>query len=1234
MKKVVFLYAVLLLFLAGSARLLLRDRAQSSIGKPLVSYCALKNKGKLPRLERRPTDWFYRQRIFPYDSLPIGKHREAIVEARELRAQLLRTTADEVTWHAAGPTNIPGRVCDLAVDPFDPATIYVASASGGVFKTTNSGQDWAAVLDSEGAYPTGAVAVHPTNPNIVYVGTGEGNPACGPHEGCGVFKSVDAGATWDHVGLPNSLRIPRIIVDPDYPETVYVAVYGGYFENAGDERGVYRSVDGGATWDQILYPIPGMGCIDLVLHPSSNTMLAAFFELQGDFGPNVWRSTDRGDTWTNISDAGVGLPPTSMDFGRIGLTIDPVTGTAYAQYSENFRIFYGTFKSIDTGATWSQVSGVGLSGLYDGWLGFYFGNVRVAPGAPDIVYALGLLTRRSLDGGDTWAILHDGIDVHVDQHAMYIYPDNIDEVLLGNDGGVYRSHDGGDSWDTLVSMPNDQFYAITIDYQNPERLYGGTQDNGTLRTLTGGGDDWDQILGGDGMHCIVDYTNPDIIYASAQLGYLVKFVDGGTNYRGAIDGINFSEPRNWNTPVVMDHNDPLVLYYGTSHLYRSTDGAESWSSVSDDLAYGGTLSTIAVSRTDPDVVYVGADNGLVWCTTDGCETWSIIVSGLPIRYVTRVVVDPFDPAVVYVTLSGYANEGSWSPHIHRSTDYGQTWISIEGNLPDAPVNDVVVDYYNDSTLYVGNDVGVYVTKNLGSTWEPFGTGLPIVTVQDLAYHIPTRKLVAGTYGRSMYVTTTPCDDETDSDSDGNGDDCDNCPLAHNPLQEDVDFDLIGDACDECSDTDGDGAGDPGYAANTCPEDNCPTISNVDQSDVDFDGIGDICDVRPTEWDTVTTECLKLAVGNNGNFGHQEDSVSMDYAADGDCDPEAVKYIFDGTTVITYINDGDTIAGHSLYNNQKLTLVDDVNETVPTVTTVDYDIYETGTMVTEDSAVALEVTWWAPKQAENCPFIIKRTKAFPYDGEAHSGLYVGDLVDWDIPSDMTGENSADYYEADNLIYQQGYEQGGGCQSNNARFGGLALLGWHLDDDPRAIDTSSAYSAYAERSAAFLLPGGGPLASQLHNHMSTPGFSVYSDTIDLYSVMTYVGDLTLQPDDTLYVYSVLSTVHNGTVGDLRANTASAKLWLYQHVDIGSGCCGQYTDGITGNTNCSSDGKLTLSDITRLIDRVYVSNEVLCCEATGNTNGSVDCKITLSDITVLIDAVYISKIPPSECMQDCEI
>ena len=811
------------------------------------------SKGRVPKAKQRPSDWFYQQRAWPLETIPEGKQRNAIKAAKELRADLNPEKGSrQAVWAQAGPTNIPGRITDLAIHPDFPSTIYAGSAAGGVFKSTDLGQNWSPIFDQEGTPSIGALAIHPVDPDIVYVGTGEANASSDSYEGTGLYKTVDAGATWQYKGLPNSFHIGRIVIDPLRPETLYVAVAGKHFGAINPERGLYRSQDGGDTWEQLLYVSDSTSCIDVALHPTTGVILAAMWEkvrYQGDhtrlagFTSALYRSDDFGSTWLRLGNTN-GVPGYPEIFGRIGVTIDPESNTCYSFFNdypgyEN----KGVYKSTNLGLNWTEITNNLPNPVST--FGWYFGQIRVAPGNPDVCFVLGVNMYRTTDGGDNWFQVGSG--THVDHHAMYILPDDPDIIYNGNDGGVAYSDNMGLQFTTLANMPNTQFYAITLDPNNPHRLYGGTQDNGSMRTVSGAIDDYDRILGGDGFYCIVDFTDPDVIYAEYQYGNLYKSTGGGFNW--AMSGMDYSNERhNWSTPVVMDPNNNNILYYGSNYLYRTTNGANFWSKISPDLTGGpyptyssfGTVTTIAVANSNGSVIYVGTDDSYVWITTNSGGTWTDISAVLPDRWVTRVAVDPYDDAIAYVTLSGY-RYNEYTPHIFRTTDHGANWSDISGNLPDVPINDIKIDLFNTDVLYIATDVGVFFTEDLGAAWAPLGTGMPITPVHDLAYHPQTRTLAAGTHGRSIFVATIDCTDPNDADGDGIGDACDNCVAVNNPNQEDVDGDFIGDACDECTDTDGDGFGNPGFAANTCPDDNCPDTFNQNQLDADNDGVGDICD---------------------------------------------------------------------------------------------------------------------------------------------------------------------------------------------------------------------------------------------------------------------------------------------------------------------------------------------------------------------------------------------------------
>jgi len=964
-------------------------------------YWYMKNDGHVPKALQRPNDWHYLQRAYPYSEIPSEKRLSAMEEARRLRTiDRASSWKAEAEWNIVGPSNIPGRIVDFAVHPSNATLVYAASAAGGVFKMNGFGSGWEPIFDDVENQSTGAIAIHPDDPSVLYVGTGEANAAGNMFEGTGVYRSVDAGSTWTHMGLPNSHHIGRIVIDELRPETLFVAAGGKHFGMTNPDRGVYRSTNGGSDWEQVLFVSDSTSCIDLAMHSSSGTIFAAMWEkvryLEHRYfaGPTsgLYRSTDNGDTWHQMTN---GLPASSSTTGRIGVTVDPLSQTAYCCFVHEEGYLDGIFKTTNLGDSWTEVDPGAASDVYGSWNGgWYFGQIRVAPGNPNNVYILGVYMYRSTDGGSSWISADAGL--HVDHHAMWIHPSDPNWVYDGCDGGVNFSPDGGGQWTTFLQITNTQFYAIEIDPNNPNSILGGTQDNGTLKTPTGGMDDWFEILGGDGFQCIVDPGNSDVIYAEYQNGVLNKSIDGGLTMSGALPGIDYYAFRhNWNTPIAMDPNNSEVLYYGANVVFRTADGAESWVQISDDLTDGengsmGTLTAIGLARTDPQVVYAGSDDGNVWVTTDVGTTWVQIDAALPDRWVTELTVDPTDAGIAYVTLSGYGvNE--FLPHIHRTTDYGQNWTDINGNLPDMPIQDIIVDIHNTDVLYVATDFDVYVSSDVGATWEPLGTGLPLSSpVYDIDFDAGSRTLAAGTHGRSIYKTILDCPDDTDTDSDGVMDACDNCPTEHNPDQEDFDNDLLGDACDDCTDTDGDGYGNPGFANNTCPDDNCPDHSNPDQTDTDGDGLGDICDFRPPHSDTLYTPRVALAVSNYGNIGAAgRENVNMDYIASGiECDPEMKVYLYDGSPVVGYIEGNDTIMSWAMFGTRTLRLVDQGKETVPVSDEGAFERYETGTFTTKDSSIAVDISLYAPLNSDSCDFVIQATRYYTFDGLAHSGRVFG------------------------------------------------------------------------------------------------------------------------------------------------------------------------------------------------------------------------------------------------------
>lgn len=697
-----------------------------------------------------PNDWMAMQRAFPYGKINPAAYHDAIQQTAELmKSQTKRSNP----WTFTGPDNIGGRLTDVESPPGHPEIIYIGASTGGVLKTTDSGNTWTNLFANVPVISVGDIAIDPSHPDTIWCGTGEANSSSFSFLGNGIYRSTDAGATWQNMGLNNSAYIGRVVVDYSNSNRIFVAACGNLFSTS-DERGVFRSNDGGQTWDKVLFLTDSTSAIDLVQHPANPQIIyAAMWErsrglvYRNSFGQTsgIWESTNGGATWNELTN---GLPK-GTNVGRIGISISKSNpDVLYAFYDmDNQEV--GVYKTINGGFSWTRTNDAALQGM-NSTFGWYLGQIRVHPDNPDRVYVMGVDLYRTENGGASWTdIANSGI--HVDHHAMFFTQNN--HILEGNDGGLYNSANLGTSWVKINNLPLTQFYAIDIDYQIPQRIYGGTQDNNTIRTWTGGTSDWQAILGGDGMYCLVDYTNSNIIYSEYQYGNLYRSDDGGNNMQ-YIAGQMAGDRVSWSAPLAMHPLNPSILYFGTYRIWKTTNKGNSWQAVSGDLTHGinnyfYTLSTIDISRVNPSIVLAGSGDGKVQVSTNDGLTWQDISAGLPVRWITHVKADPFDAQTIYVTLSGFR----WDeplPHVFKSTDLGQHWIDITGNLPEFPVNDIAVDPDIPGRIIVATDAGLYGTSNGGQTWSWVWDGLPAVPVYALKIHAPTRTLVAGTYGLSTY----------------------------------------------------------------------------------------------------------------------------------------------------------------------------------------------------------------------------------------------------------------------------------------------------------------------------------------------------------------------------------------------------------------------------------------------------------------------------------------------------
>jgi photosystem II stability/assembly factor-like uncharacterized protein len=690
-----------------------------------------------------------------------------------------------------GPAVMGGRITCVAATPGRPYTLYVGAASGGLWKTVNNGSTWEPVFDGLPVHSIGDVAVAPSRPDTVWVGTGEANARNSVSWGNGVYRSTDGGKTWQHRGLRETHHVGRVAVHPEDPDTVFVAALG-HLWGPNRERGLFRTRDGGATWQQILAPDAETGCVDVAIDPSRpDTVYAAAYRVRrgpfagGDpavqFGPEagLYKSTDGGSTWRRMT---AGLPDRPL--GRCGLAVapsDPRVVYAVVQTDKTAATAIpgqpprtggdaetgGVFRSADRGLTWEKVNDLCPRP-------FYFGQVRVDPREPRRVYVLGVALFVSEDGGRTFR--NDAArGAHGDHHALWVDPADPDRLVDGGDGGVYFSYDRGRTWEHVNNLPVGQFYAACVDARTPYRVYGGLQDNGTwggpsrTRQPEGiGNADWRRVFGADGFQCRSDPLDPDTLYCEGQYGMLRRLdLRAGTeaDIRPRPAGAAAPAYRfNWNAPLLLSPHDPRTVYYGGNHVFRSTDRGDRWEVIGPDLTYGKpgrsadgghTLTALAESPLRPGFLWAGSDDGRVHVSRDGGVSWGDPggnVPGVPPeRWVSRIECSPFAEGTAFLALDRHRQDDR-APYLFRTDDLGKTWKPLAQDLPpDGPVYVVRADPRNPDLLYAGTEYGLFLTLDAGRSWLAFRAGLPPAPVLDLAPHPRDRELVVATHGRGLYV---------------------------------------------------------------------------------------------------------------------------------------------------------------------------------------------------------------------------------------------------------------------------------------------------------------------------------------------------------------------------------------------------------------------------------------------------------------------------------------------------
>ena len=691
-----------------------------------------------------------------------------------------------------GPSYMSGRIADIAVDQNDPGTWYAGVASGGVWKTVNGGTTWDPIFEDEAVYSIGDVTIDPSNSNIIWVGTGENNAGRHIAFGDGVYKSENGGKTWKNMGLENSEHIGDIVIHPEDSNTVWVSSQGPLWSKGG-QRGLYKTTDGGETWENTLEIDEWTGVGSLTIDPTNPDILyAAAWQRQRtiaaliDTGPGsaLYKSTDGGETWNEMT---VGLPKTNM--GKSSIVVSPIDPNVVYATIELDERKGGFWRSNDKGASWTK-----MSDRVSGGTGpHYYQEIFADPHTFDKVYMANNLSAYSDDGGKTWTNMNL-VNRHVDDHAFAFHPTDPDFILVGSDGGLYESRDDMNSWRFMQGIDVAQFYKIAPDDSYPfYNVYGGTQDNSTqggpARTMRADGirnGDWYLTMGADGHGPATEPGNPNIMYSQMQQGGLRR------HHKDLRENVNVqpqarpgepAERFNWDAPINVSHHDPKRLYHASQRMWRSDDRGDSWTPISGDLTKNGnrltyemmertwgpeagwdlsamsnfhTIANVAESPIDENILYAGTDDGLIQATSDGGETWTRYevgdINGVPVNaYVNDIRADRFDADTVYAALDNH-KEGDYAPYLIKSTDRGRSWEMITGGLPEKSlVWRITQDHVNKDLMFLGTEFGLYFTVDGGDQWVQLTGGVPTISFRDVRIQRRENDLVAGSFGRGIFI---------------------------------------------------------------------------------------------------------------------------------------------------------------------------------------------------------------------------------------------------------------------------------------------------------------------------------------------------------------------------------------------------------------------------------------------------------------------------------------------------
>jgi photosystem II stability/assembly factor-like uncharacterized protein len=714
--------------------------------------------------KHEPSDEFFLQRAYPDGKFSIKAYTQGLKSAQQI-VQTRSANGFDEEWITQGPGNIGARVNTVVANPLNEQVMYAGFSEGGVFKTMDGGNNWFPIFDQQTLLSIGDIVLDPNDPDIVYVGTGDVNISGYPFIGDGLYRSTDGGDNWENLGLSEERIISKIAIDPTNTSRIFTACMGLPFER-NNQRGLYRSIDNGDNWEQVLFLSDSTGVIDVIINPENPQIVYAagwdrirnnIVSITSGTGARIYKSIDGGDTWTQMEG---GLP--NAVHSRIGLDMSGTNpDVLFAEYvGTNFQL-EAIYKTIDGGNTWlpipidEEINGLNSGAL--GGFGWYFGQIRVNPNDDNDIFLLGVDLWRTLDGGNNWERVGPPwweYVIHADKHDLVFLPSG--NILLATDGGLYRSDINAETWEDIENIPTTQFYRVAYNPHNPNLYYGGAQDNGSTGGNESGINNWERIYGGDGFQMAFDPFNPNRFFVETQRGNISMTLNGGADFFGASDGIDSDDRRNWDMPYFISPHNNEVLYTGTYRIYRGDGEVPDWTPISDDLTDGTSeqhryhdITTIDESILTEGLLYVGTGDGNLWRSDNGGSNWISISDGLPDLYVTDVVASPDFEDVVYVTFSGY-RDNDFLPRIFRSEDRGDSWEDISGGLPDLAINDLLVLPGSlDTILFVATDGGIYGSVDNANNWERLGTNMPFITVYDLVLNETNNELVAGTFARSI-----------------------------------------------------------------------------------------------------------------------------------------------------------------------------------------------------------------------------------------------------------------------------------------------------------------------------------------------------------------------------------------------------------------------------------------------------------------------------------------------------